>query len=325
MLRVLGALILLGLAACAAPVTPEVSPATPLAPPPAPAPRPPPSPSRLRPLFGDATAPVLFEPAAKLQLGMPMEQAQKAAPELFGETPYRPKGFSDVALSGEGDIYGHLSALVMMLPRDTALADVTGLWGEPVKGARSDAHWWFNPAARVRARLEEAGSRLVLERYFPIAELVGNSGERFGFEKESLIGMKGAQAAAAYRDYVPPDVGGRGAKPQNPDLCQSELLVLPPVEHDTTVTRVRVRCASEAVISYEVKIRYEGHLALENEIMRHLRRKLGLPVDKTDIMGRAVLEYAGASRRVRLLDDESVREVILTVMGRGAGSASRSR
>jgi hypothetical protein len=270
---------------------------------------------RLQPLFGPAAGPTLFAGAAALRLGMPLTEAQKAAPHLFGPTPAHPAGLPDVGLSGEADAHGRLAALVIELPRAGALADVMALWGEPVKGydpaARAALYWWFDPASRLRARLEDGArpeaARLVLQRYFPVAALIGSGGHRFGFEKESLLGMSGARVATVFRDELLPEPGG--AAPADP--CASQILVLPPVEYDATPTRVRLQCGPHGVSLYELLVRYEARADLREEILGLLRRKYGASVSGRDLMGRPVLDFRGVGVRVRYRDDPALHEVVV--------------
>jgi hypothetical protein len=276
-----------------------------------------PAPSRLLPLFGPAAGPTIFAAAGALRLGMPVAEAQKAAPDLFGPAPAHPAGLPDVGLSGEADAYGRLAALVIELPRAGALADVMGLWGEPVKGydpaARSALYWWFDPASRLRARLEDGArpeaARLVLERYFPVAALIGSGGHRFGFEKESLLGMSGARVATVFRDELLPEPGG--AAPADP--CDAQILVLPPVEYDGTPTRVRLQCGPHGVSLYELLLRYEAHADLRDEILAILRHKYGSSVAARDLVGRPVLDFRGVGVRVRYRDDPVVHEVVVSL------------
>jgi hypothetical protein len=324
--RAFVALVLLGLQGCApVAVTVDLAATPPVR---RESPRPALPESRLRPLFGAGVAPALFAAAAKLELGMPVEEARRAAPELFGEAPHRPAGFADVEMRGESDLQGRLYALVLGLPRGSALGDAMALWGEPAKGydhrAKSSVYWWFNPGAHLRARLEDDGdsagtSRLVLSRYLPVAELLGVASEQLGFEKEPLLGMKSDHAAVVYLDQLAPEAPGpptRRPASAAPDLCKSELLVLPPVEYDDTATSVRVQCGPQGVTSFEVTLHYQACFALRDDVRRLLRHKLGVPANKTDIMGRAVLEFSGLTRRVRLLDDEAWSELVIAVMPR---------
>jgi hypothetical protein len=311
---------LLGLAACAhrdAAVQLDV----PQAPVPARAPAPP---SRLRPLFAATDGPSLFVAAAKLGLGIRFEEAQRLAPDLCGDEPYRPQGFEDVRLSAERDAYGRVGALVMRLPRASALADVMRLWGQPEKGfdrsAMSSLYWWFDDDSRIRARLENDAdpntSRLVIERYWPISELLGTGSSHVGFESEPLLGMTQKRATEIYGLHFPPEPDGK-APPGPYELCRSELLLLAPVEYDSTPTRVRVRCAHGSVTSYAISIRYGAFFEQRDKIIELLGRKLGRPANKTDIMGRTVLDYIGDSLHVRFRYDEATKDSIIEVT-RGA-------
>jgi hypothetical protein len=281
--------------------------------------------SRLSRVFG--ASPALFDAASKLRLGVSVDEARRAAPELFGPAPHRPEGLGDVAMEPMVDAYGRLAGVTVSLPRRSALADVMGTWGEPVKGydgsSETTLYWWFDPATRMRGTLEEdvrspEVSRLRLARYFPVAELIGTAPDRFGFEKEPLLGMSEARAMEVYREYMPylpPAPTGAGSE----GLCRTGIVVLPPVEHDDTFTRVRVHCSGQEVRSYEVSVRYALHFALKDQVLRLLRRKLGEPSPKKDVMGREVLEFPASALRVRFREEPAAKDAIIEV-ARGASS-----
>jgi hypothetical protein len=142
-----------------------------------------------------------------------------------------------------------------------------------------------------------------------VAELIGTARDSFGFEKEPLLGMTDARVAEVYRDYLAP--AAAGAPAEGP--CSSQILVLPPVEEDGTFTRVRLHCGGGTVRSFDVLMRFGRHFALKDEILRLLRRKLGEPAPKKDIMGREVLEYPVSALKVRFREEAAVKDAILEV------------
>jgi hypothetical protein len=247
-------------------------------------------------LFGKAASPSIPS-AAGVRLGMSASEAKRLAPELFAASPLHPEGLADVGVHARDDGDGHVSAIVVVLPRASALAELVGIWGEPVKGydkhARSDLYWWFDPAAHLRARLEDdprdaASSRLLLEAYLPLPELMAEGRERFGVERALGAG--------------------------NAELCRSQILLLAPVEQDAVAGRVRVECGGGRVRSYQIMVRYAEYFALKDEILRALRKKLGEPSAAKDIMGREVLAYPEtATMRVRFRDEPTVKDAIIEV------------
>jgi hypothetical protein len=270
--------------------------------------------SRLRPLVGTGSIPSLFGVASKLHIGMPLGDAQKAAPELFGPTPYHPAGFDDVLIKGRGDAYGRLGGVVVDIGRKTALADLTGVWGEPVKGfdgpSNTSLYFWFDPASRLRAKLEEDPkttdtSELVLEGYFPIKDLIGTAPDKLGFETEPFLGMTEDRAAQVYADYQPHPPSD--TKPQQ--VCRSQILVLPPVEYDGTFTRVRVGCKANTVVSYEMIMSYQNYFALKDEILKVLQQKYGQPALKPG----GALEYPATGLRIRFHDQPGPKEASIQV------------
>src|SRR4051812_11485368 len=69
------------------------------------------APSRLQKLFTRETAPSPFRAASKLAFGMHVDDARRAAPELFGRAPVAAEGFEGVSLSVETRA-GAVNALV---------------------------------------------------------------------------------------------------------------------------------------------------------------------------------------------------------------------
>jgi hypothetical protein len=270
--------------------------------------------SRLRPLVGTGSIPSLFGAASKLHIGMPLADAQTAAPELFGPSPHHPAGFDDVRIKGRGDAYGRLGGVVVDVGRKTALADFTGVWGEPVKGfdgpSNTSLYFWFDPASRLRAKLEEDPktpdtSELVLEGYFPIKDLIGAAPDKLGFETEPFLGMTEERAAVVYADYQPHPPSD--TKPQQ--VCRNQIMVLPPVEYDSTFTRLRVGCKANVVVSYEMIMSYQDYFAEKDEILKVLQQKYGQPVMKPG----SYLEYPATGLRIRFHDQPGPKEASILV------------
>jgi len=263
---------------------------------------------RLRPLFSPGTSPTLLAAGATLQLGMPLAAARASAPELFAAGGYAPPGLDDVDLSAQGDAYGRLGSLVLTLGCASALADAMALWGTPTwgydRGAKAKLYWWFNPTIHLRATLETpdaAGScRLVLDRYLPVSELLGGADDRFGFEKEPLLGMAEADVTRAYADALPSPT----SRP-----CSQEILVLPPVEYDRTFTRVHLGCAHGRVVGFELGIRYGLHLALKGTVLDLLRQRFGAPTTVT----LDFLRYPAGPLLVRFQNQPVVSDLFIEV------------
>jgi hypothetical protein len=130
--------------------------------------------------------------------------------------------------------------------------------------------------------------------------------------------MTEERVAQVYRDLFPPEVGAAAPEYR---ICRSQILMLPPVEHDGVGARLRVHCGGGRVSSYEVLTRYASYFAQKDEIARLLLRKLGEPVKKKDVMGREVLEYPASAIRVRFRAEDTVKDAIIEVV-RAAPEAS---
>jgi hypothetical protein len=267
--------------------------------------------SRLRPLFRESDHPSLYLAAGSLTLGMPIADARRAVPALFEHDAARAPGFDDVAMSAHGDAYGRLGSLTMDLRCESALGDVTELWGAPIAGDdrvfKAKVYWWFDPAARARATLEvpdgAKGCRLVFDRYLPVEELIGNSSvDRFGFESKPLLGMAAADVMREYADYL----SGPSADP-----CKSEILILPPVEYDRTFTRLHMYCGGGKVHSFEIVVRFADRPELRGDIVDRLSRRFGKPAvtqTATDM-----LVFPAANVRVRLRTDAFMKDATIDV------------
>ena len=279
-------------------------------------------PARLRKLVGPGAKPSLFGAAAKLKIGMHYDEAKAAAPDLAGAAPYHVPGFDDVQMKARSDAYGRLGAIVVTLHKATALADLMAVWGEPVKGYsesdKSTLYWWFDPASHLRATLQDGAadadtSSLVLDEYFPVAELIGTAKDRLGLEKEPIVAMPIDRAAQVYAAYMPSVPGD--SRPQKVCDFGRGIFVVPPVEYDDTFTRVRLGCRDHdsAIGSFEVIIRYANHVALRDEIVQLLKQKFGEPVPKPG----GALEFSSPGRRVHFHDSSGdkvdMKEVTLQV------------
>jgi hypothetical protein len=237
---------------------------------------------------------------------MPIADARKAAPELFAHDPQAAPGLADVTMRAHADLYGHLGSLTMDIGCATALDDVTDLWGAPVPGedsrTKEKLYWWFDPAARLRATLAVPSTpgtcRLTLDRYMPLAELLGPGDAKLGFEREVLSGMSSADVARVFGDYL--------SEPGD-DACKSEILVLPPVEYDPAFTRIRLYC-HDVVGSFEVIVHYGNHPDLRNEVLDGLTRKFGRPTAKG-----TMFVFPPSTRAVRLKDDAKATDLTIGV------------
>jgi hypothetical protein len=289
------------LAASGAPITPPVVAAST-----------PSSGPRLRVVFGASSHPAVFQNAGALVLGMPIADARHAAPALFDHDPQRAPGLPDIALSGHADLYGHLASLTADIVCGTAVDDVTAIWGAPTQGydavAKAKLYFWFNPAAHVRGTLEVPDTaqqcRIVLDRYLPIAEVIGDANDHFAWEREPVIGMSDADLTRVYGDYL--------AGSTSP--CKSQILVLPPVEYDRTFTRVHLYCsAGNKVGSYELNLRFALNPAMKDDIHDRLVKKFGVPVKAINRPTSEWMSFAPGKLNVALKSDLTVKDAVITV------------
>jgi hypothetical protein len=267
--------------------------------------------------------------SAPLRLDMPIDDARKLAPDYFSEQGSRLTDPANVRIRAEANAYRSLGAIVLVVPASTALADVIALWGTPVKGydaiQKSVVYWWFNPTDKLRARLEVSDdaqapdARLILDKYLPLAELVGNTKEQLGFEDEPIIGMPLANIAKVFGGYMPNAglANSFNAQDRTGGGCDREVVLLPPVEYDSTFTRILLGCSAGRVRSLEIMIRYANHLALKDEIVADLTRTFGEPRLPVSQSGRVhesgALEFESFGRHLRLRFDEKMKDASLTV------------
>jgi hypothetical protein len=269
---------------------------------------------------GPGQKPSLFGAASKLQFGMPIDQAKAASPDLFGPTPYNPPGFADIQMKGESNAYRKLGTIRLTLSKKTALIDVVAIWGDPVKGidslSQADVYFWFNPEAHVRAILKDDPktpdtSDLLIEAYMPMAELIGTSKDRMGWEKERLDGMSEQRANDVLGDYIP----RTPLDSPNQTVCDVGILVLPPVEYDTTFTRIRIGCSGRTpgtrtlAGGYELITSYQNYFAMKDDLAKLLVAKFGDPTPRPG----SSREFTSSDVRVLMSDRPGEKAVHLQV------------
>ena len=174
--------------------------------------------------------------------------------------------------------------------------------------AKAKLYFWFDPAAHVRGTLESPDSaqqcRVVLDRYLPISEVLGDAKDGFAWEREPVVGMSDADLVRVYGDYL-----GGSTTP-----CRSQILVLPPVEYDRTFTRVHLYCSSgNKVGSYELSLRFALNPAMKDDVRARLVKKFGNPMKTITRPTSEWLSFPPSKLVVTSRADFTVKDTVITV------------
>lgn len=247
-----------------------------------------------------AKRPVLPDPLPRLRFGMSIEDAKKAAPEIFVEgwdssfrTWLKSAEFPGVAFGISTDREGKtVERLRVQLPKDQARSLATAAWGAPQEGKNGGNVQlvWFNPADGIRAVLDD--DTIDFTPYLPAAKLFGSDPDRFGFEIKPLIGMTVADLKTTFPGQIEDD----------------KWLVLPSTEMEWGFTRIILNFTADHVSDWWFSIHYNDADAGKN-LRLIFDKKWGAPkkwkrlkydtlmyhasprVDAEDVIGGA--DYAG--------------------------------
>jgi len=282
-------------------------------------------------LFGARVAP---PPAlAKVRIGMPVDEARRTAPELFGKDDKDKVYVLSEALGWTDVTYGlhiddekrTIKSLAINLPaagRDAVIA----AWGAGTNGvdaAGKPRLYWFDPAAGWRAHLEEGfgGWSLFFFRYLPVAQLLGEGPETLGFAPKGLLGLTLDEVRQRYRDVlVERDAakaaqdrkkleGIAGEKVDELDAAQpSAHLELPPTEWASFFTTIHWHWSDDGKVeTIYFGLPFAAHPPAKGEILALLERKWGKP-RPIDDYGRKKLLFRKESPRVTAEEDAANHE-----------------
>ncbi len=154
-----------------------------------------------------AGKPTLPPPFAGAKLGSTLDELHKAVPETAKDDYLVSPDFAKVSYYvGADDAKQHFSELRVGVPLGSR-AKLTAAWGEPIvmkaTGRDEDRALWLNPELTLKAVLEEDKEHgtVVFEAYTPIATLLGDGKDHFGFETASMLGQPIKDLETAYKAH----------------------------------------------------------------------------------------------------------------------------
>jgi hypothetical protein len=228
--------------------------------------------------------------------GMTLEEAKKKIPGLDKEMDFQLPEYDTRAglrVSDEKRVrYLTLSAGKDALPLATAA------WGKPtvVKISGDDWNVWFNPEAKVRAKLRSSEySRVEFASYVPVAEFLGSDKGGPAFQKaHPLIGMTADDVRKNYAANVLEASAEKNAAQMaaiqkfagtKADLGASQAsidLIYPPTEYGSDQTKVYLNFQKGKLYRYMFDVGYEGSAQQKDDVLALTTKTYGKPKPKKD-------------------------------------------
>jgi hypothetical protein len=275
-------------------------------------------------LFGKAAGTFRFETTPAL--GATVEQLRAAYPGLGEEEStsytryYLPMLPAEIARTGTYAYFDHEHGRVTRISIDLdhlghapgraatiAAADAAWGKGEDVDAAGGQRRVWFDTAGNRRAELVgriDSQTTFEVHGFTPLATLLGEGGDRFGFETTPLLGKTWDEIRAAYPDRVVAAVASNDYDEAVGDLVRIQSggtgFVLPPTEWAWHATAVFFHLdAAGKVDRYVLQIRYPANAAAKDAIRTALQAKFGVtgPVERGEY-GREEIVLRAAGPRI---------------------------
>jgi hypothetical protein len=149
--------------------------------------------------------PTLPPPFAGAKLGSTLDELHKAVPETAKDDYLVSPDFAKVSYYvATDDAKQHFVDLRVGVPMGSR-AKLTAAWGEPIvmTSFKKERALWLNPEQHLKAVLEEdkdAGT-IAFQPYTPIATLLGDGKDHFGFESASMLGQPIKDLETAYKAH----------------------------------------------------------------------------------------------------------------------------
>lgn len=271
-------------------------------------------------------APALPAPYQGLKLGMTGDEAKKIFPAMPEEDTIKLPEYPDVRFNVDFDKNTkRIQRVYFDLPKAEAEALLTKAWGAPVKGQttiKKPISYWFNPAAGIRATLEEGfGDDMKLEftAYTPAATFVGAEGKAFAFEsKQPILGATIEELRAAY----PLAIQEKSQAQADADRAKMEKMMgkdadklkvlgqakpsahldFPPTEYESYWTRVNLTWDDEGKVKrYRFKLGFRAYEPEKEALFALLSKKFG-EVKEEEKYGKKLF-VAGDAPRIEIQED----------------------
>jgi hypothetical protein len=202
-------------------------------------------------------------------------------------------------------------------PGKETRALATAAWGKPTttKETSRDVSVWFNPEAKVRAKLESSDyASLTLQTYVPVAEFLGSDKAGPAFQKDHpLIGMTPADVRKHYAANVLEKSAEQnaatmaaiqkfaGTKVNLGPSTDSMDLVYPPTEYGAYETKVHLYFNKGKVNRYTFDIAFEPFPQQKEDVLALTTKTYGKPKTAKEF-GKPVFVFR-KSPTVKVQDD----------------------
>ena len=257
--------------------------------------------------------------------GMNMEEAQKKIPGLDKDLRLELPDYDTRASLFANDDKRILT--MSFSAGKEALALATAAWGKPtiIKETGRDTNVWFNPEAKVRAKIESSPySSVTLQAYVPAAELLGRDKAGPAFQKaHPLIGMTADDVRKHYAANVLETSAAKNAATlaaaqrfagTKADLGASKAsvdLVYPPTEYGAYDTKVNLYFDKGKVKRYTFGVDYEPFPQQKDDVLALMKATYGEP-KKVQHFSHTLLAFRKAPT-VKLEDDTIMKRWSFTV------------
>jgi hypothetical protein len=278
--------------------------------------------------FGKAVAPP--GPLAKIAFGASLDDARKAAPDIFAKKADAYYLVDDPAIDGVSYGVGidkdtkKVDQLSVTVPA-AAKAAIATAWGAG-KDAKDSIDKpetvWLDPAGGWRAILapgfDPKDVKLDFHPYLPAAKLLGDGPDALGFAPQGILGASIADLrtrfastlveeneaqAAAEQKQVSNFAGSDVSKDLGP-AKPSVRLALPPTEWNDFETRVQIDWSDDGKVEdVWFDLPYAAYAPAKDELLALIKKKWGEPKDG-EYLGDKALLFRDQAPFVVVVDDD---------------------
>ena len=279
-------------------------------------------------LFGKTVAPP--GPLAKVAFGSSLDDAKKAAPEIFAKPAEAYYLIDDPAIDGVSYGVGidkdtkKVDQMKVTVPA-AAKAMIATAWGagKDAKDTLGKPETvWLDPAGGWRAILEpgfdEKRLDLDFHPYLPAAKLLGDGPDTVGFAPQGILGATiadlrtrfgaalveedAAQAAAAQKQVG--NFAGSDVAAQMGPAKPTVRITLPPTEWDDFETRVQIDWADDGKVDdFWFALPYQSYAPAKDELLAMFKKKWGEPKDG-EYLGEKAMMFRDQAPFVVVTDDD---------------------
>jgi len=256
--------------------------------------------------------------------GMTVEEARKKIPALDKELSFALPDYDTRASLRANDDKRIQSMHISGGKESVGLA--TAAWGKPTTTKElHDTSVWFNPEAKVRAKIDSTYEDYSFDSYIPAAELLGSDKAGPAFQKaHPLIGMTADEVRKNYAANILEMSAEKNAAKnaeveafagKKLDLGKSEAtidLLFPPTEYEMmNRTKVNLHFKKGKVDSYTFDIAYEPFPKQMDDVLALTTKTYGKPKVKKEYSH--IILFFRKAPTVKLEDDTITKRLTFTV------------